>query len=362
VVCENLFEVLGIIDTSQYTRQGVERAWCELSLAAQNAESAVHQAQQFAYQYLTSDDPGAKALLEYLLKDSDGSSDSSNLVLHRTLIVLAESARPFTVPNAEIASLLVQHAGATGLEIYRHDSDPYLYALTFIDGIIPGNDFVPAHQAGSPLKEGKPRWRLSGGESGQASGPQSFADHLVEFSVDLFLFRWLRTDRLITKCGKILLLVAVFGLIWCGIELFAERADVWTVRGYAKDIIVTTDNAEHHLRDVRKWFREVELVGKKKFGWKRWWATKPTSEFSLALLRGLPAKKEAFLEICTSATEIDNRINTLTEQVDSAAERSRRVKSKDKVYQSQRTADEVEALLRDLEALSNSLEQYIALY
>ncbi len=361
VAFANLFEVLGINDSSDYTRNGVETAWFELKLAAQNSEDAVHQTQQFAYQYLTSDDAGARTLLDYLLTDPDESTDPSNLSLHRALLILAASARSFSVPDATIGSLLVEHAGATGLEVYRHDSDPYLYALALPEGMRPGDNFVPSYQAGAPLRDGQPRWGLSSRNEGQVHGPQSFLDHFREFAIDIFSFRWLRTGRMKSKFAAILLLVTVIGFIWCGIELFAVRSDTWAVREYAKDIIVTTDNAEQHLRDVRQWFREVQLVGEKEFGWEDWWINKPPSKFSLTLLRSSNSKKEAFKEIRFDAAEIDERINALTTQVDTAAMNSSSTDSKDKVYQTQRTADEITSLLSDLEALSKLLEQYITL-
>lgn len=358
----NLFYLLGITDPGHYTREGVEQAWFALTLAAKNSESTIHQVQQFAYQYLTGSDPAAEKLLQYLLVEPDLATEPHNLVLHRTLIALAAFAQPFTVPDAKIGSLLTEHAGATGIEVYRHEADPYLYALGFPEGIRPDSSFVPAHQAGIPLKDGQPRYAMPEQNGSQAHGPLSVLDHLREFLIDLFLFRWLRTNRVGAKFAKVLLLVTIIGLVWYGVELFAVRSHVWTVRGYATDIVVTTDNAAQHLRDVRKWFREVELLGTQEFGFTNWWKAKPPSEFSLTLLRNDPAKKEEFLTIRAEAAHINKRINALTAEVDSAAKHSSKSKSKDLVYQSQRTVDEIESLLRDLETLTEKLEQYIVLY
>ena len=62
----NLFQLLGIEDPAEWTIEGGERAWFNLTLAARNTDSTAHKTQQDAYRYLRDDSPDARKLVEEL--------------------------------------------------------------------------------------------------------------------------------------------------------------------------------------------------------------------------------------------------------------------------------------------------------
>ncbi|MAT73477.1 MAG: hypothetical protein CMJ58_28680 [Planctomycetaceae bacterium] len=355
----DLFDVLGIHDPGDYDIDGVERAWFDARIAAQNSGAVVHKSIQEAYEYLTADSEEAEALIAALTGPDYAYDDPSQLVLHRLLVAIARGNHRVTARDAEMGAALIRHAHFGLLAVFVHEHNPYSYAIT--EGYCPADEFVSVDQAGPPLKHGRPRFPA---ESLPAIfiGPLTLLQHAREFLVDLFLFRWLRTSDNVHLAGKILILAFVCWYAWQGVETLIERSDVWEDRWVSDEIMDGTDNAEEVLRVVRGRFRDIEREGEAAFGWDDWWKQSPTPEIAFELNAGNADRRELYITIRSRTRELADRIESITPNLDGIAHRARSTKSREGVYRANRVRDEARQIMIDLQGVRDDLLAYQSLY
>lgn len=357
---ENLFQLLGLNDPADWTIDGVERAWFELTLAARNSDSTVHRTQQEAYRYLRDHSADAQKLVEELTGAPYEFDEPANTVLHCMLIVAARTADPLSLRNAEVAAAFVRHANFGGFTVFRHEYDPYLYSVT--EGFSPGEEFVREDQSGPPLKNGQPRFGEHSSPDVFVFGPITFFEHLREFFVDLLLFRWIRSNNVFRLAGKVAILYFISGWLLQATETLIARTDVWEDRWVSDEIMAGTDDAEETLRVLRKRFRDLERKGENAFGWDEWWKQVPPPEIAYALNSGDLERRELYKKIRLRAAEVELRLQSITPKVDQIARYARATKSRDGAYRAVRTSDDAEQLAKDLEEVRDDLLTYVALY
>lgn len=361
----NLFDLLGLTSADGYSEESLDRAWYRLRVAAENSGSSVHQEIQNAYNYLRSDPPESRSLLRAIYGHEILDNEPSNLLLQRTLVELADQQQPISTRDAETASLLINHAAYSGFVVWVHENNPYSHVVT--TGQCPHPDYVPVDQSGPPLKNGMPRESGSNDIGYSAPvGPSSLTDHLYETLIDVLSFRWIKTTyfdwrQVIPLAVKVCLLGAIGWYIWNAWEQWVARSDVWEDRWVSDEIYDGTNNAEDVLRVVRGRFRDIQRQGTEILGWNRWWEEEPPTAVADSVNTGPEAVRDLFIEIQLQSEDIQQRIETLTPNLDSLASSARATKSRDGIYAANRVWDDSVQVMKDLDELRLLLDRYATL-